>query len=110
MDYYTLWCDLKDPHRDLEFADNVAAYLGYLKEEGLIAAWQLTRRKLGLGPEGFGEFTITIGTTDLAQLDRAFRLVASRGPEIEGRHAAVYGMVCNLRFGLSRDFPDRPRA
>ncbi len=110
MDRYEIFCDLKPGVPDLELADAVAAYLDWLVERGLIASWRLTRRKLGLGIEGLGEFHITLDVVDLAQLDAAFSLVASRTGEVEERHAAVFSRVRNARFALYRDFPDAVRA
>ena len=109
MDLYHIWCDLKPGESDLAFADNVTRYLGGLKASGLIQSFRLTRRKLGLGPDGLGDFHIIVETSDLAQLDAAFRKVATRAGEIETVHAAVYRAVQNLRFALYRDFPDPER-
>jgi uncharacterized protein DUF6614 len=109
MDYYQLWVDLKDSHRDLEFVANVQNYLGHLKEKGFLESFTVTRRKLGLGPSTFGEFNVTISTKDLAQLDRMFLYVATRGGAIEPLHRAVYGMVTNFSAALYRDFPDPGR-
>jgi hypothetical protein len=109
MDYYHIWCDLKPDESDLAFSDNLARYLGGLQAEGRIADYRLTRRKLGLAPDGFGEFHVVIETRDLAQLDAAFREVAARSGGTEARHAAVYRAVTNLRFALYRDFPDPER-
>lgn len=109
MDLYHIWCELKAGESDLAFADNVARYLGSLKASGLIQGFRLTRRKLGLGPDGLGDFHIIVKTNDLAQLDAAFRKVATRAGEVEVAHAAVYRAVENLRFALYRDFPDAER-
>lgn len=109
MDLYHIWCDLKDGASDLQFAENLDAYLGALQAQGLIAAYRLTRRKLGLGPAELGEFHIVIETADLAQLDSAFRAVSARGEPIEGRHFGVNSLVRNARFALYRDFPDPQR-
>jgi hypothetical protein len=106
MDVYHIWCDLKDGREDTAFAAAVAAYLDHHKAGGRIESWRLLRRKLGLGPDGQGEFHIMIETKDLAQLDHAFRAAAARSGEVEKLHAAVYSRVTNARFGLARDFPD----
>ena len=107
MDVYHIWCDLKDGREDKAFAAAVAAYLDHHKAGGRITSWRLLRRKLGLGPEGMGEFHIMIETKDLAQLDNAFRAAATRSGEVEKLHAGVYSRVTNAKFGLARDFPDR---
>ena len=106
MDCYEIWFDLKDSHRDLEFAGVLKQYMDYLRETGLISRYRLTRRKLGFGPAGMGEFHVTIETDDLAQLERAFQRAASRDSEVEPLHAAVYSAVRNTQFALYRDFPD----
>ena len=110
MDCYEIWFDLKESHRDLEFAQALARYMGYLKERELIVGHRLTRRKLGFGPQGLGEFHVAIETRDLAQLEQAFLRAASRDQEVEPLHAAVYGAVKNTQFALYRDFPDEVRA
>ena len=69
MDLYHIWCDLKPGVSDVALVENAQKYLGHLKSEGLIEGWRLTRRKLGLGAAGLGEFHIIIETNDLAQLD-----------------------------------------
>lgn len=109
MDYYDLWCDLKDTSQDLEFARNVERYLGKLRDDGLIEGYRIKRRKLGFGPAELGEFNVTIETKNMAQLEEAFQVAASRGPSIEPLHRAVYTMVRNARFALHRDFPDPVR-
>jgi hypothetical protein len=109
MDLYHIWCDLKPGVRDTTFADNVAAYLGRLKSDGLIEAWRLTRRKLGLGGDGLGEFHLMIEVRNLAQLEDAFERVSGRREPIESFHFAVNSLVQNARFALYRDFPDPHR-
>lgn len=109
MDLYHVWCDLKQGVADLEFSARLEAFLGRLRERELIAGWRLTRRKLGLGPPGLGEFHLMIEVRDLAQLDAAFREVASRTEPVEGVHFGVNSLVRNVVFGLTRDFPDPER-
>lgn len=109
MDYYEIWFDLKESARDLEFSRDVGAWLGYLRERGLIEGHRLTRRKLGFGPPELGEFHLSIETRDLAQLEAAFQRAASRDAEAEPLHARVYASVRNTRFALYRDFPDAVR-
>ncbi len=109
MVYYEIWFDLKHSHKDLDFCDKVDRYLGHMRERGHIEGFTLRRRMLGLGPASFGDFNITIQLKDLKQLDDAFQLAATRGPDVEPLHAAVYSSVTNLTFGLSRDFPDSVR-
>lgn len=109
MDLYHVWCDLKPGVKDTTFCDGVAKYMGHLKSEDLIAGWRLTRRKLGLGPAGMGEFHLMIEVKDLAQLDAAFTRVAGRREPVEGFHFGVNSLVQNATFALYRDFPDPVR-
>lgn len=106
MDIYHVWCDLKPEVSDTAFCEQVAAYMGHLQDQGRIAAWRLTRRKLGLGPKGLGEFHLMIEVKDLAQLEAAFQLVAGRREPTEGLHFGVNSLVQNASFALYRDFPD----
>jgi hypothetical protein len=106
MDIYHVWGDLKPGVRDTVFADNVATYMGHLKDQGLIEGWRLTRRKLGLGPPALGEFHLMVEVRDLAQLELAFQRVASRREPVEGVHFGVNSLVQNAMFALYRDFPD----
>lgn len=109
VDIYEIWCDLAPGQRDLDLADAVQRYLGGLQADGLIAGYRLSRRKLGLGIAGLGEFHIAIETTDLAQLDRAFRAVSTRADPVESFHHAVNSRVVNFQAALYRDFPDPHR-
>lgn len=109
MDHYGIWCNLKDGRRDLDFAKAVGAYLNFLQRDGRIESWTLSRRKLGFGPPELGEFHIRISTRDLAQLDHAFDLVATRSGDVERLHAPVYSMITDFRSALYRDFPDPQR-
>lgn len=109
MNLYEIWCDLKPGMADLAFAERCADWLGKLQAEGAITRWRLSRRKLGFGVPGLGEFHIQIEVEDLAQLDRAFHLAASRAEPYEFLHHCVNHMVENARFALYRDFPDSIR-
>jgi hypothetical protein len=106
LDIYHVWCDLKSGVGDLDFSEKVACYLGHLKEQGLIEGWRLTRRKLGLGAPGLGEFHLLIEVKNLAQLETAFERVAGRREPVEGLHFGVNSLVQNAVFALYRDFPD----
>jgi hypothetical protein len=109
MDTYHIWCNLQPGVGDLQFAADVGAYLGHLRDAGVIAGHRLTRRKLGLGPSHLGEFHIAIEVIDLGQLERAFQRAAARQGETERLHARVYGAVRDVTFALYRDFPDPVR-
>jgi hypothetical protein len=109
MDLYHVWCDLAEGISDLEFSERIRAYLGHLRDKDLIHGFRLSRRKLGFGPPGLGEFHIVIETEGLAQLDAAFRVVSERTDPVEGLHFGVNSVARNLTFALYRDFPDPHR-
>lgn len=109
MDYYHVYCDLKPGVKDTEFADSLHAWLGRLADEGRIAGYRITRRKLGLAHPSLPDWHIVLETEDLAQLDRAFHAAASRAEPYEGFHHAVNSKVESVFFGLYRDFPDPGR-
>lgn len=109
MDHYHTFFDLKPGVKDVDFARAMARYMDYLKGQGLIEAWRLTRRKLGFGPRELGEFHIVMETKDLAQLDAAFGHVATRREPVESVHFDVNQKVENLKIALYRDFPDPQR-
>ena len=109
MNYYEAWFDLKKTAKDLQFAERAHAFLGHLKEKGMIEGYHLTRRKLGFGPQELGEFHIIIEVRDLGQLDQAFLHAATRAPDVERLHAGVYSAIDRVRFALYRDFPDSVR-
>lgn len=106
MDIYHGFFDLRDGQSDVDFADDLAAFMNHLKDAGKIESWRLMRRKLGLGPDGLGEFHIMIEVKDLAQLDAAFAMAAGRAGETEARHARVNRQIAGVKFALYRDFPD----
>ena len=43
MDIYHIWCNLVPGAKDLDFCGKVDAYLGHLREEGMIASHRITR-------------------------------------------------------------------
>ncbi len=109
MNIYHVWCDLRPGVGDLTFSEKAAAYLGHLREQGLIEGFRLTRRKLGLAPATLGDFHLMIEVRDLAQLDAAFDRVAARREPVEGFHFGANSLVTNATFALYRDFPDPVR-
>lgn len=111
MQYYEMWFNLKDSHRDVEFARNVDAYLGHLKSQGKIEGWRLTPCKFGFGPPSLGEFNVTVWTQLLHGAAR-YRVRPCRHPgagEVEKLHMPVYSMVTDFVSAPYRDFPDPVR-
>jgi len=109
MDVYHIWFNLKENVGDLDFAAATRAYFDYLKAEGAIAGYRITRRKLGLGPPQLPLWHITIDFKNMAQMDDAFGRVSSRSDPVESFHHAVNAKVQDVLFALYRDFPDANR-
>lgn len=109
MDIYHGFFDLKDDEYDIAFADDLSAFMTYLKDAEKIAEWRLMRRKLGLGPAVLGEFHLMVEVENLAQLDAAFGMASRRNGEMEVKHAAVNQKISQIKFALYRDFPDPHR-
>jgi hypothetical protein len=109
MDVYQGWFNLREGASDLEVASAFEAYMRHLQSRGLIAGWRLLRCKLGLAPSALGEFHFIIETSDLAQLDAAFRATSKRAGDIEALHHALNSKVKDTVFALYRDFPDPHR-
>lgn len=109
MNIYHVWCNLKEARRDLEFVENLRAYMEYLVKSGEMAAWRVTRRKLGFGPAELGEFHITMEFKSLHELENAFGDVATRTGDVEDLHRKVFMMVTDFKSALYRDFPDPGR-
>ena len=107
MNIYHIWAELKDGYSPSRFANDLTAYLDYMKSDGRIENWRLMRRKLGLAPAWSTEFHIMIETRDLAQLDQAFLAAAPRKGDVERLHGAVYSAVKSVEFALYRDWPDQ---
>lgn len=109
MDCYELWADIRPGVKDLDFVDALHAFLGHLKSEGKVHAYRIRRRKFGFSPDALCEFSISIEFENLTQMDEAFLSTATRAPEIEALHSAVFSKVATLKTALYRDFPDSVR-
>lgn len=109
MDCYEVWVDLARGTNDLEFVASVSSYLNHLKERGDLDRFRIRRRKFGFGPEGLGEFNITMEFSTLSKLDAAFQHVATREDPVENLHREVFSVVTNFKSALYRDFPDPVR-
>ena len=110
MDYYEIWFNLAPGHKDLEVIRAIENWLDYFKGRNQLEGYNITRRKLGFGPDFLPEFHVSIAFKDLAQLDEAFHRTAVRDPEVEELHREVYSRVKDFRSALYRDFPDPERS
>jgi hypothetical protein len=109
VDIYQIHCNLKPGVRDTTFIADLTSYLERLRGDGRLEGYRVLRAKLGLRPSELREFQIALEFRDLAQLDAAFALVATRAEPIESFHHAVNSKVCDVYFALYRDFPDPVR-
>jgi hypothetical protein len=106
MDVYQIWCNLKPGVRDHEWVAGLTRYLEALRADGRLESFRILRAKLGLRPPELREFLVQLEFRDLAQLDHAFAVVATRAEPIESLHHAVNSQVQDVLFALYRDFPD----
>ena len=109
MDYYDIWVNLKPGTNDMEFVKSVRAYLDHIVASGSMNGYRVRRRKFGFGPDGLGEFSITLSFESLAKLDQAFADIARRTGVVEDLHRAVYSKVTDFKAALYRDYPDSVR-
>lgn len=107
MNIYHIWCDLKPGVQDTDFTDAAKTWLEALSNAGYLAAFRITRRKLGLG--GPADFHLMLEFENLDSLDKVFHEVATRSGPVESFHHAVNSKVTNVSFALYRDFPDEFR-
>lgn len=107
MNLYEIWVDVAPGTTADELVEAIHRWLGFLKNRGEIEGFRVSRRKFGFGPDGLGEFHVTIEFQSLAQMDEGFFTAASHHPDVEALHADVYRRVTNYKSGLWRDYPDQ---
>jgi hypothetical protein len=109
MDSYHVWCNLKPGVADLEFVRNTRAYLDQLQALGKVAAYRITRCKLGLRRPLSVTSTSSSNSKTLRSPRDAFATTAMRADPVEGFHHAVNSIVSDVSFALYRDFPNAGR-
>ena len=110
MNIYHCMFDLVEDSKALAFASALDSWMTLLRDRGTIRDWRLLRLKLNLASDCCRDFLLEIEVEDLAQLDKAFRLVGSKDDEVADAYARVHTMVSEVRYGLYRPFPDPERA
>lgn len=110
MNLYHVMIDLKDDAKALAFAGAMEAWMTHLQDAGVVRGWRLLRRKLNLAADPCRDFLLEVEVDDLAQLDRAFRMVGSMSDEVERLYRMVHQMIAVTDAGLYRPFPDPERA
>jgi hypothetical protein len=110
MNLYTCAIDIRNGTKALAFAKAVGDWMDYLQAEGTILRWRLLRRKLNLASSVHRDFLLEIEVQDLAQLDRAFRMLGRKDETVERLYFAVHEQIEGADTGLFRPFPDPERA
>ena len=110
MNLYTCSIDIVDGAKALSFARAVHDWMTHLNDAGAIRDWRLLRRKLNLASDSHRDFLLEVEVDDLAQLDRAFRMLGQHDDTVERLYGLVASHVAKAEFGLYRPFPDPERA
>ena len=107
MDIYHIWADKDGDITDLEFVNNMKAFLEYLKSEGKMESYRITRCKMGFRSMDIPEWHIMMEFRNMAQMDSAFERVAPLEGELETKHRSFNQFVAdNIQHALYRDWPD----
>ena len=107
MDIYHIWADKDGDITDLEFVNNMKAFLEHLKTEGKMESYRITRCKMGFRSMDIPEWHIMMEFQNMAQMDAAFERVAPLEGELETKHRSFNQFVAdNIQHALYRDWPD----
>ena len=107
MDIYHIWADKDGDITDLEFVNNIKAFLEHLKSEGKMETYRITRCKMGFRSMDIPEWHIMMEFRNMAQMDSAFERVAPLEGELETKHRSFNQFVAdNIQHALYRDWPD----
>ena len=107
MDIYHIWADKEGDITDLEFVNNMRAFLEHLKSEGKMESYRITRCKMGFRSMDIPEWHIMMEFRNMAQMDSAFERVAPLEGELETKHRSFNQFVAdNIQHALYRDWPD----
>lgn len=110
MNVYHCMIDLKADAKALAFAQAMELWMEHLKSRTAIKSWRLMRRKLNLASDHYRDFMLVVEFEDMAQLDKAFRVVGSeRDEHVAKLHAQVQHMIAEKSVALYRTFPDPER-
>ena len=107
MDIYHIWADKAGDISDLDWVNNMKAFLDHLVAEGKMQSYRITRCKMGFRSMDIPEWHIMMEFTDMAQLEKAFQRVAPLEGELEDKHKSVNPCVAgNIQHAYYRDWPD----
>jgi hypothetical protein len=107
MDIYHIWADKDGDISDIEFVNNMRAFLEHLKSEDKMESYRITRCKMGFRSMDIPEWHIMMEFRNMAQMDSAFERVAPLEGELETKHRSFNQFVAdNIQHALYRDWPD----
>jgi len=107
MDIYHIWADKDGDISDMEFVNNMKAFLEHLKYEGKMETYRITRCKMGFRSMDIPEWHIMMEFRNMAQMDSAFERVAPLEGELETKHRSFNQFVAdNIQHALYRDWPE----
>ena len=108
MNIYHIWCDKQGDISDLEWVNNMKKFLDHLVQENSMVSYRITRCKMGFRSiQDLPEWHIMMEFESMAQMDKAFELVAPQQGELEQKHRSFNQFVAdNIQHALYRDWPD----
>lgn len=109
MNIYHIWCDKTPDIPDLEWAQNMRAFLDHLVREGRMQSYRITRCKMGFRSiADLPEWHIMMEFRNMAQMDEAFDRVVPQQGDLETSHRSFNQYIQgNIQHALYRDWPDQ---
>ena len=107
LDIYHIWADKADGITVADWITNMRRFLDKLVDDDTMVSYRITRMKLGFRSiDALPEWHIMMEFNDLAQLDKAFKLVAPLDGDLEESHSGFNKWATNVQHALYRDYPD----
>ena len=108
MNYYHIWANTKTDVTPIDFAVKMRRFLDQLVSMEKMAAYKLTRMKLGFRSIDLPEFHIIMEFKNMQQLDDAMTAILEDQQNIEDYHVAFNQLVDGetIQHALYRDYPD----
>jgi hypothetical protein len=106
MTLYHCMIELRPGGKALAFAAACMAWMGHLKDKGLIRDWRLMRRQFGLASAAHSDLMLEIEVEGLAHLDTAFRALRTQDDTAERLYDQMHQQIGKVDIGLYRPYPD----
>lgn len=106
MTVYHCMIELRSGTRAMGFAAAAGAWMGHLKDAGIIRDWRLLRRKFGLASARHTDFILEIEVEGLAELEEAFQRLGREDQDSDRRYDQLHQMIGDVSIGLYRPYPD----